>query len=92
MATPKKKSKVKECLCVVCGKKIPQDRISALEILDISKSRWTHVNCSMDKKKQGIYMGEVGTSELKVVDKVYNDSVREIFTKTTQEQSEEEPD
>jgi hypothetical protein len=33
----------------------------------------------MIKPRQGVYLGEVGTSELLIVDKVYNDSVRSVF-------------
>lgn len=41
-------------------------------------------------------MGEHGTSELKIVDKVYNDSVRDVFRRSTAEafddEEEYEPD
>ncbi len=49
----------------------------------------TTVNCSTTKKKKALYMGEHGTSELKIVDKVYNDSVRDVFRRSTQEAMEE---
>lgn len=65
--------------CYVCGKPIPAARISALQMIGTLQSNWTHVGCSQEQKKKGVFMGEVGTSELKIVDKLYNDSVRDMF-------------
>lgn len=65
--------------CVVSGKKIPAERVEALEMLGIPEHLWTCVEHSLTKPKQGLFLGEVGTSELLVVDKVYDDSVRSVF-------------
>lgn len=78
--------------CVVSGKTIPAERVEALQMLGIPQSRWTCVEHSLTKPKQGVYLGEVGTSELLLVDKVYDDSVRSVFrgAKRDSEQSEEQ--
>jgi len=65
--------------CIVSGKIIPQERVDALESLGIPESRYTCVEHALDVPRKGIYLGEVGTSELLIVDKVYNDSVRSVF-------------
>lgn len=74
---PKKKS----YLCIVSGKPIPARRVAALIKLGIPETQWTLVEYSLVKKVQGIFMGEHGASELKIVSKVYNDSVRGVFEK-----------
>jgi hypothetical protein len=78
--------------CVVSGKPIPAERVEALEMLGIPQSKWTCVEHSLTKPKQGVYLGEVGTSELLLVDKVYDDSVRSVFrgAKRDSEQTEEQ--
>jgi len=65
--------------CVISGKIIPEERVEALKMLGIPESRWTCVEHSTVKPKKGLYLGEVGTSELLMVDKVYDDSVRSVF-------------
>jgi hypothetical protein len=65
--------------CVVSGKEIPQERVEALIMLNIPQSRWTCVEHALPIPRKGIYLGEVGTSELLIVDKVYDDSVRSVF-------------
>lgn len=65
--------------CVVSGKVIPQERVEALQSLGVPESRWTCVENALPAPRKGIYLGEVGTSELLIVDKVYNDSVRSVF-------------
>lgn len=65
--------------CVVSGEAIPHERVEALISLGIPESRWTCVKHALDVPRKGIYLGEVGTSELLIVDKVYNDSVRSVF-------------
>jgi hypothetical protein len=65
--------------CVVSGKPIPEERVEALKMLGIPEARWTCVEHSLTKPRQGVYLGEVGTSELLFVDKVYDDSVRSVF-------------
>ena len=71
--------------CVVSGKEIPMERIEALQSLGIPESRWTCVEHALAVPRKGIYLGEVGTSELLIVDKVYNDSVRTVFRGTKRE-------
>lgn len=75
--------------CAVSGKEIPSERVEALEMLGIPEDKWTCVEHSITKPKQGIFMGEVGASEMKVVDKVYNDSVRSVFKNADRETEEE---
>jgi hypothetical protein len=65
--------------CIVSGKIIPQERVEALKSLGIPESRYTCVEHALNVPRKGIYLGEVGTSELLIVDKVYNDSVRSVF-------------
>lgn len=75
--------------CAVSGKDIPAERVAALQMLGIPEDKWTCVEHSLVKPKQGIFMGEVGSSEMKVVDKVYNDSVRSVFKNADRETEEE---
>jgi hypothetical protein len=83
---------MKTYLCAVSGKVIPPERIKALIFLGVPEQNWTCVEHSLAKPRKGIYMGEVGTSELKIVDKVYNDSVRSIFRKTEEDDRKKESD
>lgn len=75
--------------CIVSGKEIPQERVDALKMLGVPENQWTCVENSFTKPKQGIFMGEVGGSEMRVVDKVYNDSVRAVFKNADRETQEE---
>ena len=75
--------------CVICGKRIPGERLDALKMLGTPRTQWTHVGCSQTGKIKGIYMGEVGTSKLQLCDKIYNDSVRSVFKKSEFEDSDE---
>ena len=75
--------------CVVCLKRIPIERVTALKLLGTPRTQWTHVKCSTTGKIKGIYMGEVGTSQLQLCDKVYNDSVRSVFRRTEHENDED---
>ena len=72
--------------CVICFKPIPAARVEALVSMKTDPSRWTHVGCSTTTKIKGIYMGEVGTSEIKLCDKIYSDSVRSVFKKAEVEE------
>jgi len=65
--------------CVISGKNIPKERIEALKMLGIPEQKWTCVEYALPVPRKGIYLGEVGTSQLLIVDKVYNDSVRSVF-------------
>jgi hypothetical protein len=80
----------KTYFCTVSNKPIPQERVEALTMLGIPEHRWTCVEHSLDKPRQGIFMGEAGTSELLFVDKVYDNSVRAVFKGASVE--EEEPE
>jgi len=71
--------------CVVSGKIIPPERLEALQMLGLPENRWTCVEHALDVPRKGIYLGEAGTSELLIVDKVYNDSVRSVFRGTKKE-------
>lgn len=75
-------------ICFVCDKRITLERITALKSLKTPTNRWTHAKCSPTTKVKGIYTGEVGTSKLLVVDKLYNDSVRSVFRGADNESSE----
>jgi hypothetical protein len=83
--------------CVVSGKTIPKERVEALKMLGTPEHRWTCVEHAFNPPRKGIYLGEVGTSELLIVDKVYNDSVRAVFRgvakepKPLSEYTEDEP-
>lgn len=83
--------------CVVSGKTIPKERVEALKMLGIPQELWTCVEHSLTKPRQGLFLGEVGTSELLIVDKVYDDSVRSVFrgarkeAEQAQDENEEEP-
>jgi len=75
--------------CNVSGKEIPEDRVEALIMLGVPADRWTCVEHSSEKPRQGIFMGEHGSSEMKLVDKVYDDSVRSVFKSSDYDTSEE---
>lgn len=78
--------------CVVSGKIIPEARVEALQMLGLPENRWTCVEHALTMSRKGIYMGENGTSELKIVDKVYNDSVRSVFGKAKREAASIDPE
>lgn len=80
---------VKTAICIICNKSIPKDRVSALKMLGKDIREWTHVGCSQETKNQGIYTGESGTSKLLIVRKVYNDSVRDVFKKSSEDTEED---
>ena len=76
--------------CYISGEEIPEGRVEFLKESGIPPSLWTTVTQSRVKKKKGIFSGEVGTSELLVVDKVYNDSVMSVFREAGREVNEDE--
>lgn len=80
---------VTEVNCYVCSKKIAKARMEALELLGVPINEWCCVTCSQVQKKQGIFLGEVGTSELKLVDRVYDDNIHKIFDSISQEEESE---
>jgi len=69
----------KKYYCKVSGKPIPADRVRALRILEVPENEWTLKEHASVRPKRGIYMGEHGTSELRLVRKVGNTSVRDVF-------------
>lgn len=71
--------------CFVCGCTLHKDRLKALIALRITPENWTCVTHSVTKKILGQYMGEHGTSELKLVDRIDNTSVRGMFRKGKEE-------
>lgn len=73
----------KKYICVVSGEVIPKERVEALKMLGTPEHQWTTVKHSLTKPRQGIFLGESGTSKLLMVDKVYNDSVRSVFKAAT---------
>jgi len=77
-------------LCSVCDKPIPSARIVALKSLNLPRTLWAHVGCSTVTKTKGVYLGEVGTSELQLCDKIYDDSVRSVFRSADKSDSEDE--
>lgn len=88
----KKKKEEKVYRCVVSGKIIPPERLEALEMLGIPESRWTCVEHALEIPRKGVYLGENGTSELLIVSKVYNDSVRSVFRGSKKEAASAEED
>jgi len=75
----------KKHLCVVSGKAIPKERVAALRMLGTPENQWTCVEYSLTKPRQGIFLGESGTSQLLMVDRVYDDSVRAVFKAASNE-------
>ena len=76
--------------CYTCDKPLIKERVAALKALGTPQHSWSCVTCAalVVSPKLGIFMGEVGTSELKLVDRVYQDSVREIFAEPDAEAEE----
>lgn len=68
-------------VCFCCNTKLTGARVKALKHLHVAITRWTCVSCAntTTPKKLGIFMGEVGTSELKIVDRIDTETVRDIF-------------
>jgi hypothetical protein len=93
-AVPKRVSAARQetDLCFVCNKKMTTERMNALRSLKTPVNRWAHAKCSPTTKIKGVYTGEVGTSKLLLVDKLYNDSVRSVFRATENENRSESTD
>lgn len=77
-------------VCVISGKVIPPERVEALKMLGVPEHLWTCVEHSTTRPRQGIFLGEHGTSQLLFVDKVYDNSVRSVFKGSEEEPSTEE--
>ena len=65
--------------CFVCDKRLINARVAALKMLGTPTNQWACAGCSTEKKKMGIFMDEVGTSKLLIVDQVYQDTVKGVF-------------
>lgn len=78
--------------CVVCSKTIPAARIEALISMDTPLTKFTHVSCSTTTKIKGVYLGENGTSQIMLCDKLYDDSVRSVFRRAEVDSGEETQD
>ena len=65
--------------CPVCEKKIPKQRVQALIDMHIPEHNWFCIDHAVNKPRKGIYFGLPGVSEMKIVDAVYNDSVRSVL-------------
>jgi hypothetical protein len=92
LGNPTKVVKKEPTACVICHKEIPKARIEALQSLKTPFTKYTHVGCSTTAKIKGIYMGEAGTSEIKLCDKIYNDSVRSVFKRAEVDDSDDTDD
>lgn len=66
---------MKEYICFISGKVIPQERAEFLLAQGIAEHELTSVECSITKKKQGLMIDD----GLTVARKVYNDSVKSVF-------------
>ena len=84
MAKIKKPKVTEQYICVVCEKPIPPQRVEALKFLGTERNMWACVQHSPTQKVQGIFLQEAGT-DLRVVRKVYNDSVRAVFRSSEEE-------
>ena len=68
----------KKYYCTVSKQEIPPERVEALRILEVPEDEWTLKEYSQCRKKKGIWMGDVGRSELKIVTKIENGTVRDM--------------
>ena len=65
--------------CYISGKPIPEARVEFLKESGLPEHLWTVVEHSQARKPQGIYFGEQGAGELRIVSKVYSERVSEVF-------------
>jgi len=77
--------------CNFCEKPLLDARVAALKELKTPTELWACVGCSTITPKQAIYTGEVGTSPLLFVDKLYNYGVRDVFGGSDDATPNEEP-
>lgn len=71
--------------CCVCGEPIKGERRKFLRAIGVPQESATCIEHASNKRIQGVYSGENGTSDLILVDKLYNDSVRRVFQQAEQE-------
>lgn len=79
---------MKKYYCKISGQLIPPDRVEALKFLEVPESEWTLKEYSEVRRKQGIYSGLPGVSELFIVKKVGDTSLRQIFNGEDQTENE----
>lgn len=77
---------VKQYKCSVSGEVIPEARVEFLLDSGIPPENWTTVKHSQVRKKQAFFVqpsdlgeGEVDSSTLMIVDRVYSDTVRSVM-------------
>lgn len=83
--------------CFNCASVLDETRKTALIALEIPYNAWTCVTCSplTHSPRVGIFLNtssktdEVDTSELKICDRVYQDSVRDVFSHADGDEGEE---
>ena len=78
--------------CVICNKELSDLRKKALRELKTPVNNWTCVKDSPVKRILGQYMGEVGTSEMKLVDRIEETSVRSMFRKSVVSEDDDDAD
>lgn len=81
----------KSLRCWRCNKVIPVARAEFLIESGCNPNNYSCLEHSQTQRIKGIYLGENGTSEMKLCDKVYNDSVRSKF-REAEETTEESGD
>lgn len=72
--------------CCISGEIIPSSRVEYLLESGLPEESWTTIKHSQVRKVKGMFLqptdlgeGEFDTSELKIVDQLYNDTVRSIL-------------
>lgn len=65
--------------CFVCGQEIIEARAQFLKESGVAETHATCVKHSQTQRKQGVYTGEHGTSDMILCRKVYNDDLRSKF-------------
>jgi hypothetical protein len=82
VAAPAKPPIADGTICVICEKKLTDERLQALSLIGVTNPRRvTCINCCQTKKILGQYLGEAGTSEMLLVDHIEENSVRGMFRK-----------
>lgn len=85
-------SQKKKYYCHITGEEIPELRAQALLEMGVPEDRMTCIKVAEKtiKKRKGLYTGLPGVSELLVVDKIYNDSVHQMFHRADSDDEMEE--
>ena len=61
--------------CVICNCELSTERVEALEFLNTPRNQWACVPHSQVRKVKGVFLGEVGTSQMLRVSGVGPDRV-----------------